>query len=375
MWRILSIAQFIECGNSPRKVCENTKDTVDGRGSGDCTYRGQSHSCTFSLACWLSGGELQSGCASSFFPFSSWLFACCVQRSSSSYHVATAPDDNMAQYYRHSLQKRKDSIHKKKIHSCGSPMLSLQKRIIGGSEAYFGELPWQAHLRIAGYQCGGVLVSKHFVVTAAHCVHRASLKDIVVYLGEYDTQNTGYFHEPFPEEIHKVTQKIVHPKFQFRMSQPDRFDVALIRLNRGVTFRENILPICLPKRGMTFSGRMGLVAGWGKTDTSYGKTGTNVLRKAMVPILSDEECLDWHRHKNIRVELHKEMFCAGHSDGHMDACLGDSGGPLIVLESGKWTLAGITSAGFGCAVDHQPGIYHKVQMTTDWIINMVQHPP
>lgn len=52
-----------------------------------------------------------------------------------------------------------------------------------------------------------------------------------------------------------------------------------------------------------------------------GKTGTNILQKAFVPILSDEKCLFWHKHKKIKVDLHEEMFCAGHSDGHMDACL------------------------------------------------------
>jgi hypothetical protein len=50
---------------------------------------------------------------------------------------------------------------------------------------------------------------------------------------------------------------------------------------------------------------------------------------------------------------------------------GDSGGPLIVNYEGRWTLAGITSAGFGCAVDHQPGIYHKVAVTARWIANAI----
>ena len=59
-------------------------------------------------------------------------------------------------------------------------------------------------------------------------------------------------------------------------------------------------------------------------------------------------------------QLHQEMFCAGHKRGKMDACLGDSGGPLIIHYNGRWTLIGVTSAGFGCAVDKQPGIYHKV---------------
>ena len=34
---------------------------------------------------------------------------------------------------------------------------TIQKRIIGGRKAYFAEYPWQAHIRIAEFQCGGVL--------------------------------------------------------------------------------------------------------------------------------------------------------------------------------------------------------------------------
>ena len=57
---------------------------------------------------------------------------------------------------------------------CGvQPLKSkLQKRIIGGGSASFGEFPWQAHIRIAGFQCGGVLLNHQYIATAAHCVHR-----------------------------------------------------------------------------------------------------------------------------------------------------------------------------------------------------------
>ncbi len=47
-----------------------------------------------------------------------------------------------------------------------------QKRIIGGNTAGFGELPWQAHIRIAGYQCGGVLLNHNYIATAAHVKHK-----------------------------------------------------------------------------------------------------------------------------------------------------------------------------------------------------------
>jgi len=244
-----------------------------------------------------------------------------------------------------------------------------QKRIIGGQTASFGELPWQAHIRISGFQCGGVLVNHYYVATAAHCVHRSKLSDITIYLGEHDTKDTGRWMEPLPEESFAVVERIIHPRFKYMLTQPDRFDVALLRLHRPVRYKANILPICLPPDDPTFPTPMtvGIVSGWGKTTTSYGKTGTNVLQKVLVPVIPNDECRRWHHQKHIRVELHDEMFCAGHRNGLMDACLGDSGGPLIVMNEGRWTLAGITSAGFGCAVDRQPGIYHKVSHTARWI--------
>ncbi|KAK6634645.1 hypothetical protein RUM43_012046 [Polyplax serrata] len=308
-----------------------------------CAYKNNLHRCTFTFTCWLVGGTSHGGCGEDY----NWLFTCCVPSSIPITGSLAGKGPTKFSQKRNSI--RKQYGYSVGASSCGVPAIQLRKRIIGGNEAHFGEFPWQAHIRIAG----------------------ARLRDIKVFLGEYDTQNTGNYIEPLPEEIHRVSKKILHPYFQFKITQPDRFDIALLKLSRKVHYRENILPICLPGQSDTFEKHIGVVAGWGKTDTTYGKTGTNVLQKAGVPILSDDECLDWHRRKNIHVELHKEMFCAGHSDGHMDACLGDSGGPLIVLHKGKWTLAGITSAGFGCAVDHQPGIYHKVAFTSKWISNII----
>lgn len=55
------------------------------------------------------------------------------------------------------LRRRDDDIFQL---DCGIPKSSqntIQKRIIGGRPAQFAEYPWQAHIRIAEYQCGGVL--------------------------------------------------------------------------------------------------------------------------------------------------------------------------------------------------------------------------
>ncbi|XP_066951461.1 trypsin-1 isoform X3 [Macrobrachium rosenbergii] len=317
-----------------------------------CVHNGVPASCTFILSCLLRGDRPVNKCGGGY------IYTCCVPTV---VQVRSDANRNIGFFNR----DRHPVVNNPR---CGIQRVSqFAKRIIGGNEARFGEFPWQAHIRISGYQCGGVLINHFFVATAAHCVHKARLNQITVHLGEFDTKDTGDYPEPLPKETFSVLEKRLHPNFKYMLTQPDRYDIAVLRLNRPVHYRENIIPICLPGPNDDFGGDVGVVAGWGKTDNSFGKTGTNILRKVMVPIISNEECLRWHHYKGIDVKLHFEMFCAGHSEGKMDACLGDSGGPLVVQKDGRWFLAGITSAGFGCAVDHQPGIYHKVSVTSSWI--------
>ncbi|XP_037808203.1 serine proteinase stubble [Lucilia sericata] len=338
----------------------------------ECVHQGGVWPCKLSFSCWLQGGKHARGCGTN-----KWLFSCCIAAEGDVSPVANLVDTALVEYNKKvtSLPKRvflrrRDDNELLLKPECGlarSFQQTLQKRIIGGRPAHFAEYPWQAHIRIAEYQCGGVLVSKNMVATAAHCVQQARLQDISVYLGELDTQNLGQTQEPLPVEKHNVIQKIIHPLFEFRMTQPDRYDLALLKLAKPTGFSEHILPICLPVYPIRLIGRKGVVAGWGKTEASLGQAGTNMLQVASVPIITSLECLRWHESKQIQVELFNEMFCAGHSDGHQDACLGDSGGPLIIKERGRFVLVGITSAGFGCGVDHQPGIYHNVQKTSKWI--------
>ncbi|XP_044263564.1 trypsin-3 isoform X2 [Tribolium madens] len=331
-----------------------------------CEQKGISHSCTLSFACWLVGGSSQPGCGAN-----PWIVACCV----TSQKVLNRKNDIQQLQVREDslilpvLQKRIDDLGEE----CGlSADRMLMKRIIGGDEAKFAQFPWQAFIKISSYQCGGVLVSRKFVATAAHCIITARLKDTLVYLGELDTQDTGKVKELEPAELHRVRRRIIHPNFQFRTTQPDRYDLALLELITEAGYSYHISPICLPTSDMVLTGRNAVVAGWGKIQPSNELMGTNVLRSATVPILDIRECMAWHEIKQISVELHEEMLCAGHESGKHDACLGDSGGPLIVLENGRWTLAGITSAGFGCGEPHQPGIYHKIPVTADWIRSVIR---
>lgn len=62
------------------------------------------------------------------------------------------------------------------------------------------------------------------------------MNDIVVYLGELDTQDSGTINEPIPSEKHLVARKFIHPNFKFRIAQPDRYDLALLQLAIPTSF-------------------------------------------------------------------------------------------------------------------------------------------
>jgi len=322
-----------------------------------CVHEDAQFSCTFTPLCWMHGGVAMSGC-------DSMLYSCCVS------HTIARRQDTFIGTGRAQKRVAKEILHNEP--ECGiTRHRQFAKRIIGGHKAKFAELPWQVHIRISSYQCGGVLLNNQYVATAAHCVHQAKLSQITVHLGEFDTKNTKKVFEPLESESYRVEHITLHPDFRYMLTQPDRFDVAVLKLDRPVDYQDNILPICLPTSDYDLVGKIGVVAGWGKTDNSFGKTGTNILHKVLVPIIENDRCRAWHRDKAIAVQLHEEMFCAGHKVGKQDACLGDSGGPLVINFDGKWTLIGITSAGFGCAVEKQPGIYHKISKTAKWIAQQI----
>lgn len=306
-----------------------------GTGSGSDACFGGSR-CTFFLHCWMAGGSLGSSCGP--------LLSCCITPS--------------------------DAVIKPRFYGpvkndpyCGRSGGRIS-RIVGGKEAEFGQFPWQAFIQVAGSRCGGTLVSRQHVVTAGHCVakYQYNPSSIRVTLGDYVLNSDV---ESLPSETFGVRQIRVHPDFRFT-PQADRYDVAVLVLDRPVSYRENVLPICLPPKDAQFVARVAEAAGWGALEPG-SKVRPRVLQHVHVPVLPNEVCESWHRRQGINIRIHDEMLCAGYERGGKDSCQGDSGGPLMMNDYGVYYLIGIVSAGYSCAKNYQPGIYHRVSSSSDWI--------
>ncbi len=88
-----------------------------------------------------------------------------------------------------------------------------------------------------------------------------------------------------------------------------------------------------------------------------------------MPIVSNQTC----QTAMFDLAITSNHICAGLASGGKDSCFGDSGGPLIVANTGGgWKLAGITSFGIGCARANTYGIYTRVSSYLDWIRSFVR---
>lgn len=76
------------------------------------------------------------------------------------------------------------------------------------------------------------------------------------------------------------------------------------------------------------------------------------MRSAHIPIMSAEICKQAH---NYGSSIQNGMFCAGIPQNMIDACDGDSGGPMVCEENGKKSF--VFMQDFNCKN------YHRISHT------------
>lgn len=239
---------------------------------------------------------------------------------------------------------------------CGQNTKSISK-ITNVKNAKASDWPWMAvFLETTNYMnfCGGTLLNRRFVLTAAHCFKKYTKQNFVVRLGEYDfTSNneTQYID-------YRVTDIRLHPDYD---QATHANDIAILRLNKPTVYNSFIRPICLPKTNMEVYKKSAVVAGWGQT--VFGGEVSNVLQEVAIPIWEHDQCVS-----AFSQPIFKTNLCAASYEGGKDSCLGDSGGPLLIQrQDGKWSNVGVVSWGISCGEPGMPGVYTKVTSYLKWI--------
>jgi len=238
--------------------------------------------------------------------------------------------------------------------------------------AEMSEWPWHAAILEKPqdlYVCGSTLVDEEWILTAAHCVDDylpfvSGIAEILkVRLGEYDVSTTA---EPLPHQEFNVSGIHIHPKFN---NATLLNDIALLKLDRPATRRQNIDVVCIPSQELTrrpdeeMSGCY--VTGWGRQTESSDHSV--VLKEISVPIWNHGDCNEALQDQfGPAYVLPHSAICAG-AEGR-DACDGDGGGPLVCeLGGGQWYQVGIISFGIGCGRAGVPGVYTKVGEFHSWL--------
>jgi secreted trypsin-like serine protease len=122
---------------------------------------------------------------------------------------------------------------------------SIVEAIIGGiSVVNPHEFPWVVGVRTEYGKCGGSIITKKLVMTAAHCLFnskRELVQEISILMGHSDISSALIKKEG-------VESILIHPQ---NGNKKYYNDVALLRLSNDLEFDYSVQPIGLPRNGIT----------------------------------------------------------------------------------------------------------------------------
>uniref|UniRef100_A0A8B9Q381 Granzyme M n=1 Tax=Apteryx owenii TaxID=8824 RepID=A0A8B9Q381_APTOW len=203
----------------------------------------------------------------------------------------------------------------------------FQPSIIGGQEAKPHSRPYMVSIWRKGHHtCGGALVHKRWVLTAAHCISQQDVPEGKVVVGLHSLSEYGV-----PVQTFGIRKICPHPGYSRETMEND---ILLLQLERKVPLDKRRRLIRLLQREPA-AGETCSVAGWG-----IDRTGqlSDRLQQLEVKVMDVRMC------NNSRFwdgEIGPTMICFEGCQKGSAPAKGDSGGPLVCGK--KAAVAGVIS--------------------------------
>lgn len=174
------------------------------------------------------------------------------------------------------------------------------------------EFPWQVSILDAnGHFCGGVIIDKRRILTAAHCIQRNNNPDYE----EFIRVRAGSTNRLRGGVLRGVAKAITHKNF----GDPVEFnnDIAILFLKHPLVYSASIQPIALPAANeQILANSTVFVSGWGFRRLQDEVFLPTVLNAVAVPIVEHTDCENAYGD-----DLTANMICAGiWKVGGKDSC-------------------------------------------------------
>uniref|UniRef100_A0A3P8S4H1 trypsin n=1 Tax=Amphiprion percula TaxID=161767 RepID=A0A3P8S4H1_AMPPE len=227
----------------------------------------------------------------------------------------------------------------------------MQGRIVGGHAAAPNSIKYIVSLQSTSGQhfCGGSLVHRYWVLTAAHC--NIGAEQMMIVAGDY---KINIFEGT--EQYAKPHRLVTHPLYNRSTNNADIMLIKVQQKHSPMVLNRFVSLVPLPRQGTgVIEGHLCRVSGWGYSSPG-GSQVPVTLRTVTVPIVSSARC---NSSDSFNGNITANMICAG----YRKRSHGDSGGPLVC--GGR--VYGVVSWGNGCGDAKFPGVYTAVSKFRRWI--------